>query len=93
MRIHTELERTSVLIENLMTLARADSGSQTVQLTSIDLNSTHMGKEAANLALRAIRERSQKAAHAPIAILLRPTLVVRESTVHETRLKDRPRPR
>lgn len=37
-RIHTELERTSVLIENLMTLARADSGSQTVQLTSLDMN-------------------------------------------------------
>jgi heavy metal sensor kinase len=37
-RIHTELERTSVLIENLMTLARADSGSETVQLTSLDMN-------------------------------------------------------
>jgi LacI family transcriptional regulator len=63
-----------------------------VPLTSVDLNSAHMGQEAANLALRAIRERSQKAVHAPIAVLLRPTLVVRESTVRQPRLKDQPSP-
>ena len=34
-RIHQELERTSVLIENLMMLARADSGAQVLELTSI----------------------------------------------------------
>jgi LacI family transcriptional regulator len=58
-------------------------------LTSVDLNSARMGQEAANLALRAIKERSQKAAHAPMAVLLRPTLVVRGSTVAEKRAKDR----
>jgi len=64
-----------------------------VPLTSVDLGSAHMGREAANLALRAIRERAQKAGHAPIAVLLRPTLVVRESTTFDARLGDRPRPR
>jgi LacI family transcriptional regulator len=64
-----------------------------VPLTSVDLNSAHMGQEAANLALRAIRERSQKVGHAPIAVLLRPTLVVRESTVRQAQLKDRLRPK
>lgn len=52
-----------------------------VPLTSIDLNAAHMGQEAANLALRVIKERSQRAEHAPMAVLLRPTLVVRASTV------------
>jgi signal transduction histidine kinase len=37
-RINHELERTSALIENLMTLARADSGSEALQLTSTDLS-------------------------------------------------------
>ena len=37
-RIHTELESTSALIENLMMLARADSGTQMLQLTSTSLN-------------------------------------------------------
>jgi heavy metal sensor kinase len=37
-RIHAELERTSALIENLMMLARADSGTQVLQLTSTSLN-------------------------------------------------------
>jgi len=64
-----------------------------VPLTSVDLNSAHMGQEAANLALRAIRERSQKVGHSPIAVLLRPTLVVRESTVRQAQLKDRLRPK
>jgi signal transduction histidine kinase len=36
--IHQELERTSALIENLMTLARADSGSEVLQLASTNLN-------------------------------------------------------
>jgi LacI family transcriptional regulator len=56
-------------------------------LTSVDLNAEHMGQEAASLALRAIKERSQKVVHAPIAVLLRPTLVVRGSTVGEKRRK------
>ena len=37
-RIHQELERTSALIENLMTLARADSGGEALQVTSTSLN-------------------------------------------------------
>ena len=37
-RILTEAERTSLLIENLMTLARADSGAATMELTSADLS-------------------------------------------------------
>jgi heavy metal sensor kinase len=37
-RIHQELERTSALIENLMTLARADSGNEALQVTSTSLN-------------------------------------------------------
>ena len=56
-------------------------------LTSVDLNAEHMGQEAASLALRAIKERSQKVVHAPMAVLLRPTLVVRGSTVGEKRRK------
>jgi signal transduction histidine kinase len=38
LRIHQELERTSALIENLMTLARADAGSETLQVASTTLN-------------------------------------------------------
>jgi heavy metal sensor kinase len=38
LRIHQELERTSALIENLMTLARADSGSEPLQVTPTNLN-------------------------------------------------------
>jgi len=37
-RIHRELERTSALIENLMTLARADSGSAALQVSPTNLN-------------------------------------------------------
>jgi heavy metal sensor kinase len=37
-RIHQELERTSGLIENLMTLARADSGADALQLASTNLS-------------------------------------------------------
>jgi heavy metal sensor kinase len=37
-RIHQELERTSALIENLMTLARADSDGEALQVTSTSLN-------------------------------------------------------
>jgi heavy metal sensor kinase len=36
--IHQELERTSALIENLMTLARADSGSEVLQAVPTNLN-------------------------------------------------------
>jgi LacI family transcriptional regulator len=60
-----------------------------VPLTSVDLNAAHMGQEAANLVLRVIKERSQKARHTPTALLLRPTLVVRGSTIGDTRNKDR----
>jgi len=38
LRIHQELERTSALIENLMTLARADSGSESLQVAPTNLN-------------------------------------------------------
>jgi len=37
-RIHRELERTSALIENLMTLARADSGSAALHVSPTNLN-------------------------------------------------------
>ena len=37
-RIHQELERTSALIENLMTLARVDSEGEALQVTPTDLN-------------------------------------------------------
>jgi LacI family transcriptional regulator len=60
-----------------------------VPLTSVDLNAALMGQEAANLALRAIKERSQKVEHASMALLLRPTLVVRRSTIGETHNPDR----
>jgi heavy metal sensor kinase len=38
LRIHQELERTSALIENLMTLARADSGSEPLHVAATNLN-------------------------------------------------------
>src|SRR6266478_2730197 len=38
LRIHQELERTSALIENLMTLARADAGSEALQVAPTNLN-------------------------------------------------------
>jgi heavy metal sensor kinase len=38
LRIHQELERTSALIENLMTLARADSGCEALQVAPTNLN-------------------------------------------------------
>jgi len=38
LRVHEELERTSALIENLMTLARADSGSELLQVSPTNLN-------------------------------------------------------
>jgi len=37
-RIHRELEKTSALIENLMTLARADSGNEPLQVAPTNLN-------------------------------------------------------
>ncbi len=37
-RLHQELERTSALIENLMTLARADSGGEALQVAPTNLN-------------------------------------------------------
>src|ERR1700687_1066426 len=38
LRINQELERTSALIENLMTLARADAGSEALQVATTNLN-------------------------------------------------------
>jgi LacI family transcriptional regulator len=51
-----------------------------VPLTSVDQNALLMGQEAANLAQRAISERADGVKRAPEAILLKPLLVVREST-------------
>ena len=51
-----------------------------VPLTSVDQSAATLGQEAASLALRAIKERLNKKEHAPIAVLLKPTLVVRGST-------------
>lgn len=52
-----------------------------IPLTSVDLNARDLGQEAANVALRVIKNRSQKAVNPPRAVLLKPELVVRESTV------------
>jgi LacI family transcriptional regulator len=52
-----------------------------VPLTSIDQNALLMGQEAANLAQRAIVERAGGLKRNPQTILLKPLLVVRESTV------------
>ena len=38
LRINQDLERTSALIENLMTLARADAGSEALQIAATNLN-------------------------------------------------------
>jgi LacI family transcriptional regulator len=51
-----------------------------IPLTSVDLNASLMGLEAANLALRLIKDRSENVKRAPMAMLLRPTLAVRRST-------------
>ena len=56
-----------------------------VPLTSIDLSAAYLGQEAANLVLRVIKERSQKARRPPMALLLKPALVVRRSTVGDAR--------
>jgi len=52
-----------------------------VPLTSVDQNAPRLGSEAAELSLRAIEERLHKQEYVPASILLKPTLVVRESTV------------
>jgi LacI family transcriptional regulator len=51
-----------------------------VPLTSIDQNAATMGSEAAELALRAIKERLHKHEYVPASVLLKPTLVARAST-------------
>lgn len=52
-----------------------------VPLTSVDLNAADLGREAAQLALRVLSNRAGKIQQAPAAVLLRPKLVVRESTI------------
>ena len=52
-----------------------------VPLTSIDQNAATMGCEVAELSLRAIQERLHKQEYVPASVLLKPTLVVRESTM------------
>jgi LacI family transcriptional regulator len=52
-----------------------------VALTSIDQKGAIMGREAAESSLSAIRERLHKQEYVPASVLLKPTLVVRESTV------------
>jgi LacI family transcriptional regulator len=52
-----------------------------VPLTSIDQNAVKMGCEAAELSLRAIKERQDKQEYVPASVLLKPTLMVRGSTV------------
>jgi DNA-binding LacI/PurR family transcriptional regulator len=56
-----------------------------VPVTSVDLNAVCLGQETANLVLRVIKERSQKVRRPPTALLLKPTLVVRGSTVSDAR--------
>jgi LacI family transcriptional regulator len=52
-----------------------------VALTSVDQNAAIMGREAADLSLRAIQERLHKQEYVPASVLLKPTLVVYGSTV------------
>jgi len=60
-----------------------------VPLTSVDQNAIVMGHEAANLALTAIKDRVKGVEHSPMAVLLKPSLVVRASTMGEARRKDK----
>jgi LacI family transcriptional regulator len=52
-----------------------------VPLTSIDQNASRLGHEAAKLAFGAIRDWAEKVEQAPAEVILKPTLVVRDSTV------------
>jgi LacI family transcriptional regulator len=52
-----------------------------VPLTSVDQNAAKLGSEAAEVSLRAIKERLHKQDYVPANVLLKPTLVVRTSTV------------
>lgn len=52
-----------------------------VPLTSVDQNAAKLGSEAADVSLRAIKSRLDKQEHVPATVLLKPTLVVRGSTV------------
>jgi LacI family transcriptional regulator len=51
-----------------------------VPLTSVDQNAAGLGSEAAELSIRAIKQRLHKQDYVPASVLLKPTLVVREST-------------
>jgi LacI family transcriptional regulator len=51
-----------------------------VPLTSVDQNTVSLGSEAAEMSFRAIKERLHEREHVPVGVLLKPTLVVREST-------------
>lgn len=52
-----------------------------VPLTSVNQSPRAMGREAANLAVRLIENRSQNVEHAPMTLLLPHSLVIRDSTV------------
>ena len=51
-----------------------------VPLTSVDLNAVLMGKQAANLAQRAVKERLSGVQNEAVTVLLEPALVARGST-------------
>ncbi len=56
-----------------------------VPLSSVSQKSKLMGCEAANLAIRLIRNRAQKVEQAPMTLFLQPTVVVRNSTTVPSR--------
>ncbi len=58
-----------------------------VPLTTVDQHARLIGQEAANLAQRAIRERSDGLRGKPVTLLLEPALIVRESTTAKSRPK------
>lgn len=58
-----------------------------VPLTSVDQHARPMGQEAANLALRAIKNRSARLISESVTMLLEPALVVRCSTTAKTHPK------
>ena len=61
-----------------------------VPLTSVDQHAGLLGQHAANLAQRAIRERSSGYRSDSVTILLEPTLVVRGSTIRKDPSKTAP---
>lgn len=63
-----------------------------VPLTSIDQKASQLGHAAANLALHAIQDRQKTASPAQMDVILKPTLVIRDSTSCTARARRNKRP-